>query len=476
MLRLNAEPMPAPLPTLPESLPTDEPQGVLDAQHWALTLGIVLGVTLFAFESLAVVTVAPRIAAALSGRALYGWLFSGFLLSSLLGTVVGGVQADRHGPGRPFLGGLTLFAAGLLLSGFAPNMTLLIAGRVVQGLGGGAILTALYAAVNVAYPDTLRPRLVALMSSAWVVPALVGPALAGLLAQALSWRVVFWGMVPLLGVVALLATPAFRRLGAPDSAPTKKDRLRPAFGLVLGTGTLLAGLGLKSLPLALTAVAAGAALAFSSLRFLLPTGTLRLRRGLPAVVAARGLFYAGFIGVEAFLALVLTSVHGFSSATTGLAIASGAISWTLGSWTQDRLDTRFGGEQRPTRILTGALVVSLGLGVQLFALFTAFYPLFITVGGWMLAGLGIGLAHSSSSVLAFALAPAGEEGAVSASLQLADQFTAAISTGVGGALFALALGSGLAEVYGILFALCFSVGLVLLSVVAAGRTGRRPTN
>ena len=462
--------MPVDTPAPPkETAASLEPQGVLDAQHWALTLGIVLGVTLFAFESLAVVTIAPRIAEALQGRALYGWLFSGFLLSSLLGTVVGGVQADRHGPGRPFLGGLLLFAAGLLLSGFAPSMTLLIAGRVVQGLGGGAILTALYAAVNVAYPDTLRPRLVALMSSAWVVPALVGPALAGLLAQALSWRAVFWGMVPLLAVVALLATPAFRQLGAPAELPSKQNRLRPALGLVLGTGALLAGLGLESWLLALPAVALGAVLAFFSLRFLLPTGTLRLRRGLPAVVAARGLFYAGFIGVEAFLALVLTSVHGFSSATTGLAIASGAISWTLGSWTQDRLDTRYGGERRPTRILVGTLVVSVGLGVQLFALFTTFYPLFITVGGWMLAGLGIGLAHSSSSVLAFALAPPGEEGAVSAALQLADQFTAALSTGVGGALFALALGSGLREVYGILFALCFSVGLVLLSVVAAAR-------
>ena len=460
-------------PTTLDNSSHREAQSVFDAHHWALTLGILLGVTLFAFESLAVVTIAPRIATALQGRTLYGWIFSGFLLSSLLGTVVGGAQADRHGPGRPFLGGLLLFATGLLLSGFAPGMGFLIGGRVVQGLGGGAVITALYAAVNVAYPDTLRPRIVALMSSAWVVPALVGPALAGLLAQALSWRAVFWGMVPLLGVVALLATPAFRRLGAPAAPAPKKDRLRPAFGLVLGTGLLLAGLSLKSVPLALLAALVGAAVAFSSLRQLLPAGTLRLRRGLPAVVAARGLFYAGFIGVEAFLALVLTSVHGFSPATTGLAIASGAISWTLGSWTQDRLDTRFGSESRPTRILTGTLIVSLGLGVQIFALLTTFYPLFITVGGWMLAGLGIGLAHSSSSVLAFALAPSGEEGAVSASLQLADQFSAALSTGVGGALFALSLGLGMAEVYGIFLALIFSVMLALLSVVAARRIARQ---
>ena len=180
------------------------PSGVFDPQHRALTVGILLGVTLVAFDGLAVVTVAPRFATALGGLSLYGWVFSGFLLASLFANVAGGEEADRAGPGRPFTLGLLLFGAGLLLSGVAPSMQLLIVGRVLQGLGGGALATAMYFAVNLAYHDGLRPRMMALMSSAWVVPALIGPAAAGLIAEALSWRWIFLGILPLLVVVAWL--------------------------------------------------------------------------------------------------------------------------------------------------------------------------------------------------------------------------------------------------------------------------------
>ena len=240
---------------MPESNHDAAPdQSVFDSQHRTMTLGIVLGVTLIAFEALAVVTVAPRISEALGGSALYGWIFSGFLLASLLGVVLGGQDADRHGARRPFIVGLFLFGAGLLLSGFASNMLLLIVGRVVQGLGGGAVVTALYAAVTVAYPDALRPRVVALMSSAWVMPALVGPAVAGFLAEVFSWRIVFWGLVPLLALVALLTLSAFDRLRREQAGTASRRRLLAALGLVAGTGLFLAALTTELTPL----IAAGA--------------------------------------------------------------------------------------------------------------------------------------------------------------------------------------------------------------------------
>ena len=87
----------------------DNPNQVFDDQHRGLTVGVLLGVTVIAFEALAVVTVAPQIAGALSGMALYGWIFSAFLLASLLGITVGGQQADRRGPGLPFLVGVVPF-------------------------------------------------------------------------------------------------------------------------------------------------------------------------------------------------------------------------------------------------------------------------------------------------------------------------------------------------------------------------------
>ena len=453
-------------------------QHVFDSEHRGLTVGIILGITLLAFEGLAVVTIAPSVAESLGGMALYGWVFSGFLLASLLSVVVGGVMADRTGPGRPFTLGLVLFGVGLLTSGFAPNMLVLILGRVLQGLGGGALVTSTYVAVTVAYPDALRARMMAFMSSAWVLPALLGPAAAGFVAEALGWRLVFWGIAPLLALVAALTVPAFRRLNhedlthdAPEGGPNKERRLLAAFKLVAGTGLFLSGLSVSPWWLGAGMAVVGVALAVPALQKLTPAGTLRLRLGLPSVVAARGLFYAAFAGVEAFLALMLTSIHGFSSSVTGVAIATGAISWTLGSWSQERLDVRFEGRGRALRIVVGTSILSVGLAVQIVALFTAWHPLVVTVFGWMLSGLGIGLAHATSSVLAFSLISPGEEGTVSSALQLADTFTAALSTGAGGALFALMMSTGGSERQGILLAFVLSVLIVLTSVAAAARIG-----
>lgn len=448
---------------------------VFDAQHWALTLGILLGVTLTAFEALAIVTIAPTISNALEGTQLYGWIFSGFMLAALLGTVLGGQQADVHGPGRPFAGGLISFGAGLLIAGFAPNMLLLIIGRVVQGLGSGAMITALYATVNVAYSDALRPRLVALMSSAWVVPALVGPAIAGFIAERLGWRIVFWGLVPLLVLVLLLAMPSFRKHAISGQGKTQaKKRESPvlaALGLVLGTGLLLSGLGAENRLLAGAMVLGGAALATVTLRPLTPKGTLRFAAGLPSIIATRGLLYASFAGVQAFVALMLADVHGFSTSVAGVAIASGALSWTAGSWLQDRLDSRQGPQNRHLRILAGSTILAAGLAVQVAALFTSVGPLVLSILGWVVGGLGIGLAFSSCSVLAFALAPEGQEGKVASSLQLADQFTAAVSTGVGGALFAYALSAGGSQQTGIFYAYLLCLLFAGLSVWAAYRIG-----
>lgn len=448
-----------------------------DADSRPLTIGILLGVTLVAFESLAVVTIAPLFAAELDGIALYGWVFSGLLLAALVGAVVGGELADRGTLARPLLGGLAFFGLGLAVSGFAPTMPVLIVGRVLQGLGGGALTTVMYAAITRAYPDNLRARMMALTSSAWVVPALLGPTVAGLVAEAVGWRWVFWGILPLLALVGALTVRPFGALGAPVGAGTEAaasrrgaSRFGAALALAAGTGLLLFGIGLESaLPAAALALS-GALLAAYGLRALLPAGTLRLRRGLPSVVAGRGALFSAFIGVEAFLALMLTAVHGHSTAVTGVVIATGSISWSVGAWLQSKLDDRHA-DKRALRMFAGIALLTLGIALQVIALFVSAAPLAVVIAGWVLAGLGIGIAHATSSVLAFALAPPGEEGSVSAALQISDQFMAAISTGVGGALFALATRLEWGAQRGILLAFAFVVVLAGVALVAGWRAG-----
>lgn len=445
-------------------------QDVFDARHRATTLGVVLGMSLVAFESLAVATIAPRFAESLDGMALYGWVFSSFLLMSLLGVILAGRHIDRHGPWPSLAAGLVVFGAGLLLSGLASSMPVLLLGRAFQGLGGGGINTALYASVNLAYSDALRPRMMALLSTAWILPTLIGPALAGFIADTSTWRAVFLGIVPFLVVLVALIAPTFRQLKrAPSAGESETGNLPRALRATGGAGLFLFGLSAASPLIALASVVLGALIAVPALRRLLPPRTLTAGPGLAAVIASRALFSAAFAGVQVFLAVFVTAIQGHSASVAGLVIALGSISWTLGTWLQERRDKRRHGEGRQQRLLIGTLGLSLGIGMQLLALVFPQVPLVFTILGWTLAGLGIGFAHATASVLAFAHSPARQEGTVSSALQLADQFAPALSTGAAGALFTVAAQSAWGETSGFGLAVTLSLVLALLSAVAAYR-------
>ena len=164
--------------------------------------------------------------------------------------MVSGRLADERGLALPFTAGLVLFSVGLVVGGAAGALPMLVAGRIAQGCGAGAIPATAYAAVGRGYPAALRPRMFATMSTAWVVPGLVGPALATLVEHAWSWRLVFLGLLPFVGVALVMAVPALRALDAvpaPEEEATPACGARPAgeprhlrAGAVLGVGAVLA--------------------------------------------------------------------------------------------------------------------------------------------------------------------------------------------------------------------------------------------
>ena len=434
-----------------------------------LTLGILLGVTLVGFETLAVVTIAPEIADAFDAVERYGWIFSSFLLASLLGSVIAGTTLDRRAPQETLVAALVLFGLGLASGGLAPSMTWLLVARALQGLGGGALVTALYVAVTRAYPDHRRPRVMAWMSSAWVLPALLGPTLAGAVAAAIGWRWVFLGLLPVALVIAALTLPAFARLERGRASADLGARLWAAARLVLGGFFALVGLESGTLP-GWVVAAAGGVVALSGLRPLVPRGTLRLGRGLPAAIAARGTIYPAFVTAETMLSLMLVTHLGYSTVVTGIVLAVGSLSWTAGAWLQERLDAARGPGRRGARIGLGAALVTAGLLVQLLALATTDLAIVLAVAGWAVAGLGIGMAHATSSVHVFALAGPARAGVASASLQIIDQFGAAIGTGVAGAIVAAILPTAWGAQGGIAVAMALAVVMAAAGIVAGSRS------
>jgi MFS family permease len=376
---------------------------------------------------------------------------------------VAGPTIDRAGATVPFATGAGLFLAGLLIAGFAPSMPMLIAARAVQGLGAGFISSISYAVIGRGYPTDLRPQMLAMTATAWVVPGLIGPALAGLIASASSWRWVFLSVVPLPPIALICALPALRAIGPTSASEPAGRRILFAGLLVLGACLFTVGLGAGSLRSGAALVAAGLACAIYALRQLMPTGTLRVAPGLPAAVALMGLLNLVFFGIDAFVPLALTTVRGQHPAITGLALTAATITWTTGSWLQAAWVRRIG---QAWFVGIGLVLVAIGIaGVA--AVVRPDMPIILGPLSWGVAGLGIGLAYATLSLVVLDEAPEGQQGASTSSMQLATMLGTALGTGVGGVLVAAATPAA-----GIQIHAAAMITLALLAAALAPRLGR----
>jgi MFS family permease len=416
------------------------PPRLFDSAHRSTVLGVVGVVVALAFEAIAVATAMPVAARELHGLRSYGLAFSIFLTTSLLGMVTAGEVSDRRGPVVPFVSASAIFAAGLALAGAAPTMWVLVVARGLQGFGAGLNIVSLYVVVARAFPESLRPRVFSAMSSGWILPALVGPPIAGLLADHVSWRWVFLGVLPLIVIATALILPRLRGIdGAPvptggDAAATtgrKRSRLVPALAAAVGTGLLqYAGqlLTWVSLPLLVAALV----LLVPSVPRLLPPGALRFARGLPTVVVLRGVFAGAFFGAEVFVPLLLIEQRGLATTLAGASLTGGALTWSLGSWYQGRPHRRFSRNQLVT---LGFILVAVGIAITSTVLASAMPP-FMAAIGWLVAGLGMGLGITSLSVLLLELSPIEDQGANAAAMQVSDAFGSIVLIGAAGAIFA----------------------------------------
>jgi MFS family permease len=435
-----------------------------------MTVGSVALVSLLAFEALAVGTAMPTVARSLDGLALYGIAFGGPLAAGVLAMVASGIWCDARGPRAPMWHGLVWFVVGLFVAGSATAMGALVAGRILQGFGSGLLSVALYVIVGQAYPEALHRRIFAAFAAAWVVPSLVGPALAGLIVEHLGWRWVFLA-VPVVAVPAvLLIHPGLRAIGAGTTTGVPAGataRIGWACGAAVSAALLHIGGQQRD------ATAAGlVALALVGLLVcaprLLPAGFLRAGRGLPTVIGLRGLASAAFVGAEVVIPLMLSRERGLSPTAAGLVLTTGALAWSAGSWAQGRMPAP---RSRATLPRAGLACIAAGTAVVTLAVVPA-VPVWVGVLGWAGAGLGMGLLYPSLSVLTLELSAPGEQGRNSSSLQLGDSLFAATVLALTGAVLAAGAAPGPGSYAG---TLAVASGLALLGVLIAGRVVPGPS-
>ncbi|MFF9569563.1 MFS transporter [Streptomyces sp. NPDC014685] len=450
------------------------PQGLFSGPYASATAVFATVMFLTGLAALAVVPTLPTAAQDLDGVALFPLVAGCFVAASLLGGVLGGHWADRSGAHRPLAAGMVLAVVTLVVSAASTSVWQLAAGRFVDGVAGGMIAVAVNAAIGQAYPERLRPRALALMSACWIVPSLVGPPLAGLVAEWWSWRAVFYGLaaltaLPALAVVALLRG-RFRTAGpepAEDAAP------RPALlvAVAVSVGAALGQYGASGWDTRhLLFAAVGLALLAVFATRLLPSGTVRAARGLPVTVLLRGLSSGVFFTLEALVPLMLITDRDVAPVVTGLAFTGAAVAWAASSWVQGRLPER---TPRHRLVVIGALIQVAAVLVATAGSVPGTPPA-VAASSMVVAAVGMGLLAPSLTVLSLSHAPAGRQGYASSAMQTTQNLGQILVLGVASAVFhaVLSLGPSEAVGYGAAFALLLVPGA--LAVLLAPRSGNVP--
>jgi MFS family permease len=445
---------------------TDQQPALFDRAHRLSTAGLLMLVTFVAFEAMAVATAMPTAVAELDGLAWYAWPFSAYLVSSVFGMVLGGDLGDRRGSRAALLTGVGIFAAGLLAGGIATDMSVFIAARALQGIGGGIISVSLYVVAGQAFDARLRPRLFGAFAAAWVLPALIGPVIAGLLTTHLTWRLVFLALLPLILLGLGLVLPAVRALPRPVPG-TGAASTRRWWALLAGLGIGLVQYAGQRLDLLAAGLAVAGLIALVlGLRPLMPRGTVGVRPGLPAVVAGRGLLAGAFFGMDVLLPLALTEMHGYSAAAAGVPLTAGALGWATASQLQGRNPQW----SRVALLRAGFLLVAAGLVATALVAVPGpgGWPAYLS---WAVAGLGMGLGMPSLSVLLLDRSSDESRGADSASFQIADVTGSAVCIGVVGVLVAAAAAGTFSLSVAVLAGVVLLTAVALTGAVLAPRAG-----
>lgn len=401
----------------------------------SILIGILLITALHAFDEMVLVIALPAIAADLGSANWYGLVIAGYILASIVGMTWAGKEMDKSGPLKVVLTAAVFFGVGLVLAVFSWDTSSFMFARILQGIGGGMGWTISFGLISLLSDDDQKPKAVAAMDIAWIIPSLLAPLVGGYLVDYLSWRWIFVVQTLPLSIALLLVCPRIKHLkGNPDSVEVDASTLVSpvlfnAARLALGCGLILYLLGTPLGWLWLSLIPAFWYTA-KPLHQSMPEGWLRLDSPLSASLIVACLAFLIFYSMEAYQPLYLIEVRGLSTLQAGLILTCASLCWMTGSQLTARGIIPGGHSQR---ILIGLSILSVGiasLGILLYTNVSLLwaYPL------WGIAGMGMGITFNTARSTAMIHTVPGQEGLVAAGISLSVSLGLSLATGFGGAI------------------------------------------
>lgn len=373
------------------STPPD-PRSVRSTRRSFVLAGLVLAMFMSAIEGTIVATAMPDIAASLGGFSLYAWVFAGYLMMQAVTTPMFGKAADVVGRKPVFIAGVSVFLAASIACGFADSMPLLIAFRLLQGIGAGAVQPVTATLAGDLYAFHERARVQGWLSSVWGISALLGPLAGGLIVERFDWAWIFWANIP-FGLFAILAVTLFlhedvdRRGRSIDGVGIVTFTIAAASTLTVLTQAATLGVGL-TVALALVALTSFGLFQWHERRALEPMIPPDLWRDPLVRYANLATLGAGavMIAVATYLPTYSQGVLGTSALVAGFTLTTMSIGWPIASVVAGHLITRVGPR---TVARVGSLALLTG-SVAFVAMRPAFGPLY-AAGASAIVGVGMGL-------------------------------------------------------------------------------------
>ncbi len=396
---------------------------------------VMVGTFVAAMDVSVVGTAMPTIIGELGGIDRYGWVFSAYLLASTVITPVFGRLADMYGRKRIYFGALAAFVSFSMLAGTSTSIDQLIAYRALQGLGAGALLPTGFTIIADLYDRSMRAKISGLFSTVWVGAAIVGPAIGGLITQAISWRWTFYVNLP-IGLVGLaLLLFAYRDEGEHHRA--RVDWMGALSFAIAATAVMLGLNGVA--PGAALPLGAAAAVAFVRVERgrAAPMIDLALVRD-PLIGAALAMtLAAGAIqfGVTSYVPPFVQGVQGGQPAEAGLALGAMSIGWSAGAtaagWVLLRAGVR-------SVVMAGSVV--LVVATAALALLVPSSPVALVAASAGLVGVGMGWTSTPLLVTVQTSVGYAQRGTVTSLIQFCRSLGGATGVAALGSLLTGALG------------------------------------